>query len=101
MIYKQGTCQKVAIQDTDPAEDGLGAPCFGESECAEFEADYCVKDPASEEAGYCSYKDCDKANDTCPDGYRCCEFPEAIPVPHMCVTLDDYPMAGMCQEGDD
>jgi hypothetical protein len=83
-------------QETLP--EGLGEPCTTlglESECADFEAAYCVKQPGKTR-GYCTLHECTPEPNDCPNGYRCCDM--TVPgMPNFCATTDDYFLMGsMC-----
>ena len=70
--------------------DGLGAECFGDDDCEDFDADYCVLNPlAPDDPGYCSYAGCETSNDTCPAPYICCDCTGLGIEDTSCVTPED------------
>ncbi|MCP4679593.1 MAG: hypothetical protein GY854_29695 [Deltaproteobacteria bacterium] len=55
---------------------GLGIPCNNQSECDQYQADYCMLDPTNPTTeGSCTVKDCTTQPDDCPPSYICCDFP--------------------------
>ncbi len=64
---------------------GMGNHCLEQVDCEGFEADFCAKDPASEE-GNCTFQDCQIGPDEdCPSQWKCCKLPAGIPFPSFCI----------------
>lgn len=52
--------------------DGFGGDCEADADCAEGDADFCLKNPMSQSTqGVCSVESCDVG--CCPDGFVCCD----------------------------
>lgn len=50
---------------------GLGEPCKEQTQCAQYEASYCVVNMATQE-GICTIQNC---TDNCPGDFVCCKLP--------------------------
>ena len=70
------TQQDSGVDDGGASPMGLGAPCSDQSECAQYQADYCFLDPTHPKMeGICSVRGCTTQPDDCPPSYLCCDFP--------------------------
>jgi hypothetical protein len=88
--FEEGHCYPNSPADTDagPAildsgvvdggtsELGMEMPCTDQSECAQYQADYCLLDPFDPNVtGSCAVVDCTTQPNNCPLDYQCCDFP--------------------------
>jgi len=81
----------------DASPTGMGVTCKEQGDCAGYDADYCAINPTTQEGG-CTIQDCTLSPDSCPKDWKCCDFPEAIAYPVMCIPQDEYDQIGstMC-----
>ena len=95
-------CNKGEICDTsaDPPEcvkyvpSGMGEPCEGPEDCADYEADYCEMFVSFT----CLIEACTVEPDSCPDGYICCDY-SYIPVWNLTtLCVDEVLSGGSCTE---
>jgi hypothetical protein len=79
--------------DADGGDDlptCIDDPCYDpEAGCPGCEADYCAYDPIAEVGG-CTVQNCATSPDSCPAGYTCCEFIEALSFPNFCMPDTDW-----------
>ena len=72
---------------------GLGAKCDNDTDCAEYDADYCAVDPTDmQEQGVCTIQDCHLDPTICPaeTDLICCDFEMFSSIPSICITRDRY-----------
>lgn len=75
----------------DNSITGLGIPCDSSATCAEYEADYCAKDPSKPtDKGACAISNCTIEPDSCPSSLDliCCKFPVVAQTPNLCITAE-------------
>lgn len=81
-----GACVPLAA-----GEGGIGDTCESAADCGKDGADYCAKDPTDPQMtqGVCTFKDCTPSPESCPKGYKCCDFPEAFNATYPDVCLPE------------
>lgn len=65
---------------------GIGEPCTVQENCADYYADYCIKDPSAEQ-GACTVQNCPQ--NACPALFLCCKCPDAFGIPSICIGEED------------
>jgi len=76
--------------DTDEEPTGLGEPCASDTDCAAYDASYCM---LLFTPNMCMLPDCTTSPDDCPEGYTCCDVVaagEAMGVPGSLCVSDEY-----------
>lgn len=95
MVDAGGQAHSDAGPKTPTGQDN---PCTGQSECAEFEADFCLPFPG---AMTCAVRNCANKEATCPSDRVCCDvsgaaaiFPDLKMATGICVTSAACAMGG-------
>ena len=81
----QGRTDTGSITDVE----GYGKVCTSDKDCAGLEADYCAMMPGDSEGG-CVVSNCSATPDDCPEPFVCCQFPESLGVPSLCLPQEQY-----------
>ncbi len=66
---------------------GLGEPCAGPADCADFEASYCEQ----VQSNVCLVSGCTPGGDDCFIGWSCCDL-TSVGLPTLCVTEGTCPL---------
>ena len=97
--WEDKTCMPVEEPEAGVAlPEGLDEACLTmglETECVEYEAEYCLVEPGKPE-GYCTMADCTVEPDDCPPGFKCCDITVKGIVNFCAKTKDFFSMGSMC-----